>query len=50
MFIHRKKPTDWQEVRLERESEEREKRRIEEEMEEARKRKEQAEIDGDDEV
>jgi hypothetical protein len=50
VFIHRKKPTDWQEVRLEREREEREMRRKEEEIEAEQRRLEQAEIDGDDEV
>ena len=50
VFIHRKKPTDWQAVRLEREKKEQEMRRVEEEIAEEQKRLEQAEIDGDDEV
>lgn len=50
VFIHRKKPTDWQAVRLEREKKEQEMRRMEEEIAEEQKRLEQAEIDGDDEV
>ena len=50
VFIHRKKATDWQEVRLERERKEREMRRMEEEIAAEQKRLEQAEIDGDNEV